>query len=144
LADATRLYRRRYAREFLTAVFGTRPIRWSRLRPEHVREFVAGYGRTGRVAAAQVAAGGLRSFLRWLQFRGHIGPALIAAVPVFPRWRLAALPPVLTDDQLAALLARFDRSPPVGRRDHAIAVCLIDLALRVTWTVGTSIWIAHC
>jgi site-specific recombinase XerD len=131
LADATRLYRRRYAREFLTAAFGTRPIRWARLRPEHVREFVAGYGRTGRVASAQVAADGLRSFLRWLQMRGRIGPELVAAVPLFPRWRLAALPPVLTDDQLNGLLARFDRSTPVGRRDHAIAVCLIDLGLRV-------------
>jgi integrase/recombinase XerD len=131
LADATRLYRRRYAREFLTATFGTRPIRWSRLRPEHIREFVAGYGRTGRVASAQVAADGLRSFLRWLQLRGRIGPELVASVPLFPRWRLAALPPVLTDDQLTGLLARFDRSTPVGRRDHAIAVCLIDLGLRV-------------
>jgi site-specific recombinase XerD len=78
-----------------------------------------------------MAAGGLRSFFRWLQFRGRIGPELIAAVPLFPRWRLAALPPVLTDDQLTGLLARFDRSTPVGRRDHAIAVCLIDLGLRV-------------
>src|SRR5688572_15706904 len=49
LAAATRLYRRRYAREFLCAVFGTRPIRWPRLRPDHVRKFVAGYGRAGRV-----------------------------------------------------------------------------------------------
>lgn len=131
LPGATRLYRRRYAREFLCAVFGTGPIRWPRLRSDHVREFVAGYGRTGRVATAQVAAGGLRSFLRWLQFLGRTGPALVAAVPLFPRWRLAALPPVLTDEQLAGLLARFDRSTPVGRRDHAIAVCLIDLGLRV-------------
>ncbi len=131
LAAATRLYRRRYTREFLGSVFGSGPIRWSRLRPGHVREFVAGYGRTGRVAAAQVAAGGLRSFLRWLEFRGRIGPELVAAVPLFPRWRLATLPPVLTDDQIAGLLARFDRSTPVGRRDYAIAVCLVDLGLRV-------------
>jgi integrase/recombinase XerD len=83
------------------------------------------------VASAQVAADGLRSFLRWLQMRGRIGPELVAAVPLFPRWRLAALPPVLTDDQFNGLLARFDRSTPVGRWDHAIAVCLIDLGLRV-------------
>jgi hypothetical protein len=53
LAAATRLYRRRYAREFTRSVFGAGPIRWSRLRPGHVRAFVAGYGRTGRAAAAQ-------------------------------------------------------------------------------------------
>src|SRR6478735_5810247 len=50
LAGATRLYRRRYVREFLHSVFGAGPIRWPRMRSDQVREFVAGYGRTGRVA----------------------------------------------------------------------------------------------
>jgi hypothetical protein len=68
---------------------------------------------------------------------------LVAAVPLFSRWRLAAPPPVLTDDQIAELLALLDRSTPVGRRDYAIAVCLVDLALRVgrsrpsPWTTST-------
>lgn len=96
------------------------------MRPDRVRAFVAGYGRTGRVAA-----GGLRSFLRRLQFRGRIGAELAAAVPLFPWRRLTARPPVPTDDRLAAFLAAFDRSTPVGRRGHAIAVCPVDLGLRV-------------
>jgi integrase/recombinase XerD len=131
LAPATRLYRRRYAREFLLSVFSNTPIRWARIRIEHVRAFVSGYGQTERTAAAQVAAGALRSFLRWLQFRGLIQSHLIAAVPLFRRWRLATLPPVLTDDQLAALVATFDRCTSVGRRDYAMAVCMADLGLRV-------------
>jgi Flp pilus assembly protein TadD len=50
---------------------------------------------------------------------------LLAAVPLFPRWRLAALPPVLTDDQIAGLLARFDRWLGITyarHRRHADAV----------------------
>ena len=132
LAPATRLYHRRYVREFLGATFGTGPIRWSELRTEHVRAFVAGFGRTGRTAAAQVSAGALRSFLRWLLFRGRVRANLIVAVPRFPRWRLTALPAVLPDVQLSALLASFDRSTSVGRRDFAMALCLVDLGLRVS------------
>jgi len=43
LASATRLYRRRYAREFIQFVFGIEPIRWARVRPHHVRAFIAQY-----------------------------------------------------------------------------------------------------
>jgi len=75
LADATRLYSRRYAREFLRSVFGTGPIDWSRIQPQHVRAYVAGYGTTGRLAAARVAAGAIRSFLRWLEFVAESTPA---------------------------------------------------------------------
>ena len=56
LAAATRLYRRRYAAEFLRRAIGSGPIRWNCLRPEQVRDFVSHYGRSGHPAAAQVAA----------------------------------------------------------------------------------------
>ena len=131
LAEATRMYRRRYAREFLSSVFGAGTILWTRLRPVHVRQFVGGYGQSGRVASAQIAAISIRSLLRWLEFQGRVGPELSGALPRFPRWRLATLPPILSDDQLAALLDGFDVSSPTGRRDYAMAVCLIDLVLRV-------------
>jgi integrase/recombinase XerD len=131
MAPATRLYSRRYATEFLHSIFDDKPIRWDCLRVEHIRSFVAGYGQTGRIASAQVAGGAIRTLLRWLQFHGWIGSDLLAAVPHYPRWRLAVLPRVLTDQQLDAILASFDRAAPVGRRDYAMAVCMIDLGLRV-------------
>ena len=53
------------------------------------------------------------------------------AVPRFPRRRLAALPPTLSDDQLTGILAGFNDSTATGRRDAAMALCLIDLGLRV-------------
>lgn len=139
LASATRLYRRRYAREFIQFVFGIEPIRWARVRPHHVRAFIAQYAQDHRAAAAQVAAGSLRSVLRWLQFRGSIKPELVAAVPRFPRWRLATLPAVMTDVQLRTFLATFDRSRPTGRRDYAMALCMVDLGLRVSEVAGLTI-----
>lgn len=131
LAAATRLYRRRYAREFVLFVFEAERIDWRRLRPEHVQDFVAQCGDNGRTSAAQLAAVSLRSFLRWLQFRGRVHARLVAAVPGFRRWRLASLPTAMSEEQLQSFLASFDRTRPSGRRDYAMAVCMVTLGLRV-------------
>ena len=40
------------------------------------------------------------------------------------------MPRVLTDDEIERLLAVFNRKTVVGRRDHAITRCLIDLGIR--------------
>jgi len=132
LAPATRGYRVRYAREFLHATFDKGPICWERLLPQHVHAFIVGFGRSGRTAAAGVAACSLRSFLRWLHLHDHCCSGLIAAVPCFRRWRHAGLPKVMTDDQVRRLLATFERSKPVGRRNYAMALCQVDLGLRVS------------
>ena len=129
LAVATRRYRRRYSCEFLNFVFGSERIQWKRILPSHVQSFIVQYGQAGRVGTAQVAAGALRSFLRWLQFRGRVAPNLVGAVPRFPRWRLATVPDVMTDEQLRTFLASFDQSPS-GRRNYAMARCMVDLGLR--------------
>lgn len=131
LAVATKRYRRRYVREFLHFVFESERIQWKRILPSHVQSFIAQYGNDGRAGAAQVGGGSLRSFLRWLVLKGRTAPGLIGAVPHFPQWRLAALPTVMTDEQLRQFLASFDRSRPSGRRDYAMALCMVDLGLRV-------------
>lgn len=131
LAAPTRLNRQRYAREFVLFVFGSKRIDWRCLRPEQVQNFVARYGGNGRIAAAQIAAVSLRSFLRWLQFQGRVHARLVAAVPHFRQWRLAGLPTVMSDDQLRSFLASFDRSRPSGRWDYAMALCMVTLGLRV-------------
>jgi integrase/recombinase XerD len=129
VAVGTKTRRRYYVRKFLEFVFRSQRMEWKRLRPCHLQAFIAQYGRNGRVGAAQAAAVALRSFLRWLQFRGRIAPNLIGAVPRFPRWRLAALPSVMTDDQLRIFLASFGKSVS-GRRNYAMALCMADLGLR--------------
>jgi integrase/recombinase XerD len=131
LADATRLYRRRYAREFLGFVFGEQRICWRRVTPRHVRSYIATFAKDGRVAAARVAADSLRSFFRWLQLRGLIDSNLIGAVPGFPIWRWGSLPAVMTDAQLRDFLAVFNQSRPSGCRDYAMALCMVVLGLRV-------------
>ncbi|MGA9965597.1 MAG: site-specific integrase [Terriglobales bacterium] len=56
--------------------------------------------------------------------------SLLAAVPSAACWRLAALPQYLEADELALLMAGFDRKLPQQQRDYAIVRCLVDLGLR--------------
>jgi len=130
LAPATRIYRRRYVREFLHARFGNHAIQLSRLRPVDIERFVTGRAQGCQPSSAQVLASSLRSWLRYQQLMGAIDARLVAAVPGIPRWRLASLPRGLDEADVHRLLNAIDRTTPTGRRDYAIARCAADLGLR--------------
>jgi integrase/recombinase XerD len=131
LAESTCCSRVRYALAFLEGKFGHGRLRWENLRPSDVVTFVAGYAQRCRPGATQMVADALRSFLRYLQLQELCSPALVAAVPRFPHWRLSQLPKTMTDEQLGAFLATFDQATAKGRRDYAMALCLVHLGLRV-------------
>ena len=78
-----------------------------------------------------MVASAVRSYLRFRSLR-HADQvdSLLAAVPSAACWRLAALPQYLEADELASLMAGFDRRLPQQQRDHAIVRCLVDLGLR--------------
>ena len=135
LAESTCRSRVHYALVFLDGKFGHSPIRWEDLHPSDVVSFVTGYARRCRPGATQMVADALRSFLRYLQFQGWCNPALVAAVPRFPHWRLSHVPKAMTDEQLATFLATFDQATPTGRRDYAMALCQVHLGLRVSEVV---------
>jgi len=132
LAESTCSYRIRYAREFLQGKYGNGPVGWGLLRPQDLMAFTAGYADRCRPRSAQVAASSLRSLLRFLQLQGDCEPALVAAVPTIPSRQLDHLPRTMTDEQLRRFLACFDQSTPTGRRDYAMALCQVDLGLRVS------------
>jgi integrase len=77
----------------------------------------------------------LRALLRFLVLRGECDAGLVGAVPSVTSHRVR-LPERLTDEQVAVLLASFDRSTASGRRDYAIAMCLAMLGLRIGEVVG--------
>ena len=116
-----------YACEFLRSAFAAGPIRWSRLRPGHVREFVAGSGRMDQAAAARAAAGSAASSADSSSGvdRVRIGRR-DAPIPAVAARHLAALPDGRPDRPAARAVRLLD-----GRWDYAIAVCLVDLGLRV-------------
>ena len=130
LAAATRLYRRRYAREFLAAVECGPMGTLVRLRPRDVARYVEQSSRRLKPASATVLAVSVRDFLRFLATRNGVDPKLLASVSHPAPWPLATLPQVLSRPDIQALLSVFDPSTAVACRDFAIAMLMADLGLR--------------
>jgi integrase/recombinase XerD len=129
LAPETVLRHLKYTRDMLRR-FGTRrESQFRRWTPELIEEDVAREGRSGPGRGRNVGWCA-RSFLRFLQQEGLIERDLAAAVPTVARWRLAALPTILSETEIDRLLEAADQETPVGRRNYAIVLCLSELGLR--------------
>ncbi len=122
----------RYARVFLRALYGDGQIDFSILTAKYIVKFVTERAKhyTPGTETAKAITTAVRSFLRYMVFQGLCDARLVNAVPTIPHWKLAGLPKSLNEQQLDSLLGAFDQSTSVGRRDHAIALCLIGLGLR--------------
>jgi site-specific recombinase XerD len=119
-----------HIRKFLDERYGTSAIEVSTLCADDLMCFVAKQAERYKPATAKSIVSALRSFIRFLQMKGLCAAHLVEAVPTVPEWKLSRLPKSLTDAQLDSLLAAFDRTTGVGRRDYAIALCLSQLGLR--------------
>lgn len=135
LARSTSRQRAKYAREFLVSHFSKGLVKFSRLKPSDVDQyFVANAGRwSARLLG--VIRDCLASYFRFRAFLGDRPQSLRAALPVIANWAQATLPKGLTDAQLEVFLHSFDLVDPLGRRDYAIARCMIDLGLRCSEVV---------
>lgn len=147
-ANSTCAISARYTREFLADQFGHQEIDFSGIESSAIVAFFAARGGRWTPGSMKVAATSLRRFFRYLQMLGHVDSRLVHAVPKIAGWRLASVPRVLTDEQVNALLASFDRSTPVGLRGYATTMCLARLGLRaceisaltlgdIAWRAGT-------
>lgn len=130
LAAATRLYRRRYAREFLDTVEWKSTTGSPKIRPRDVTRYVADSVRRLKAASATVLAVSVRDFLRFLAARKGVDPKFSTLVFHPAPWPLATLPVVLSKTEVRALFSAFDRHTEAGRRDFAIVMLMADLGLR--------------
>jgi site-specific recombinase XerD len=83
-----------------------------------------------------VIASSIRSFLRFLLLHRLIDRDLAAAVPAFANWRLASLPDTVSGEELERLVRAIDTTSPIGLRDRAIVLCMVDLGLRASDVAG--------
>jgi site-specific recombinase XerD len=74
----------------------------------------------------------LRSFLRYLRYKGLIEIDLASAVPPVRTWRFASLPRYLTPREVQKVLRSIDRHTALGRRDYAVLLLLARLGLRAS------------
>lgn len=148
LAPTTRSVRLRHLRDFLIHCFGSGPVHFKALEPMDVVRFLTHYTAGWAPASIRAVTISLRSYFAFRACQGEHTTALIAALPQVAQWRLATLPPVLASTEIEQLLGAFDRRQATGKRDYAIARCLLDLGLRrtevarlrlddVDWRAGT-------
>ena len=136
LALGTRQSYRRMARRFITSCFGAKQPDWQTLTAPMITAFVTqeaakcqGYGRK----APSVA---VRSFLRFLVFRGEIRPGLEAAAPTPPQWKHASLPARLMSEEVERVLAVYPGDTATSRRNRAMLLLLARLGLRAQEVVA--------
>jgi len=148
LAPATRHAYTRYARELLVGRYGAARVNLAALTLTDVRTFVTERATRSTPGTTNAIVTGVRSFLRYLQLQGLGDPHWPQALSRAAQWRLAALPRILTDDELKLFLAAFDQTTALGRRDYAMALCFTELGLRacevaqlslddIDWRAGT-------
>lgn len=134
-----------FVRAFVAAM--RLPAHVATLDASAVRGYLLDCARGRSVSYLRLLRAALRSFLRFLFQDGVAATDLSVAVPPVRRWRLAAVPPFLTPDEVERVLATTDRSTPRGLRARAILLLLARLGLRagevvtleladIRWDVG--------
>jgi site-specific recombinase XerD len=123
---------------YLAWQFGRRPADWSRVSPRDIIAYtrvLATGGLRRNTLKGRLSA--LRQFLRFAVIRGVGSPALVEAVPsVSTHGQSPTRPTVLTEEQRRKLLRSFSRCTPVGRRNYAMTICMIDLGLRISEVIA--------
>jgi site-specific recombinase XerD len=130
LARSTRQGYGRLVRRFITACCGADVPDWPSVTAAMITTFVGqeAMGRQG--AGRKLPSVAVRSFLRFLVFRGAIRAGLEAAALAPPHWRHAALPPRLTPEDVERVLAVYHDGTPSSRRNRAMLLLLARLGLR--------------
>jgi integrase/recombinase XerD len=117
-------------RRFLTACFGAEAPDWSSLTAARITTFVGQEAAMRRNAGRKLPAVAIRSFLRFLVFRGDIRPGLEAAAPSPPQWKYASLPSRLTSEDVERVLAVYHDGTAISLRNRAMLFLLARLGLR--------------
>lgn len=131
LAAGTIRYYRSFSRQFLAERFGKRPVDFTALRAADVIDFVQRQAARMAPRVLKLVITALRAFFRYAQYRGEVGPHLIAAVPAVAAWSTTpSLPRAITAEHARRAIESCSPHTAVGRRDRAVLLLLARLGLR--------------
>jgi site-specific recombinase XerD len=130
LARSTRQGYRRIVRRFIAACFGAETPDWSSVLASTITAFVGQESAWRQRSSRQLPAVAVRSFLRFLVFRGALRPGLEAAAPAPPQWQHASLPSRLTPEEVERVLAVYHDDTASSLRNRAMLLLLARLGLR--------------
>jgi integrase/recombinase XerD len=102
------------------------------LTAQQIRDYATHEARKFRTSkAASLLTCVVRSFLRFVHYRGYVDRSLIEAVPAVAHWSMAPIPRALPIKAVSRVLAESrSRRSPCGIRDRAILLLLARLGLR--------------
>jgi len=130
LLPGTRSQYLRHATLFAKAVFSTAACDITKVTPQVIVDFVCGQAAKLKPSSCAAPATSMRVFLRFLVAYRGLPAGVVGAVPTIRQWKLASLPKHLSGEEVDRTLATCDQQSPVGKRDRAILLLLVRLALR--------------
>lgn len=132
LAESTTHQRVNQARNLLQHFNVQRASQLKVWSPTDLADYVAYTAQKWKPGSGQQLSSSVRSFLRFLLFKGFVRRDLAAAIPSFANWRLSRLPAVVDREDLERLLSVVDATTPIGMRDRGALLCMIELGLRAS------------
>ena len=139
LSMATRINYRPFVHRFLLTQFGVEPACFAGLNANDVIRFIRSQAQKMSPKRAGLMVSALRSFFRYLRYRGDIAIDLAACVPPIANWQFSSLPRFLQPHQVQQVLHQCDRRTARGRRDYAILLLLARLGLRACEIVSLTL-----
>ena len=132
IATSTVGARRHYVSAFLaTLKERASPSRIRSLAANAIHDYIIETARSLSRPGQKQLASSLRSFLRFLHFRGYLNRNLAPAVPTIKTPRLARLPRAIPWDWVKKLLSAPDKRTRRGRRNYAILQLLATYGVRI-------------
>jgi site-specific recombinase XerD len=128
-----------FVRRFLAEQFGARPVVMAGVSAPDVTRFLLRNLRTVGPGRAKLMVGALRSFFRFLRWRGDISVDLASFVPKVADWRLSTLPKSLSPGEVERLIRSCPRGTVTGQRDYTLLLLLARLGLRAGEVVAMTL-----
>jgi site-specific recombinase XerD len=139
LSQASLRNRLPFVRSFLEHRFRASAIVMGEVRAPDVTHFLLRKLHTIGPNRAKLLVGALRSFFRFLQWRGDIAIDLASFVPKVADWRLSDLPKSLPVDEVERLIGSCRRETITGQRDYTLLLLLARLGLRAGEVVALTL-----
>jgi site-specific recombinase XerD len=122
---------RAVAWQCLSERYGSGAVALSTVAAVDVIGFVQRQAKHLKPPAVKCVVNGLRSFLRFAQYRGNVAPELVAAVPAVASWACTpALPKAIAAEHAQRAIDSCDLTTAIGLRDRAVLLLLARLGLR--------------
>jgi site-specific recombinase XerD len=139
LSEATVINYTPVVRSFLAERFPKGAVHCQQITAADITAFVQRQATLVKSKRAPLVVTALRSFLRYLFYRGIVAVDLATCVPTIATWSLSKVPRFLAREQIQKILGSCDKETAIGKRDYALLLLLARLGLRAGEVVALTL-----